>query len=589
MPSIHAAENMSLESGFSDISTAHPNYKAIIYLKEQGIIQGYPDGTFRPDQGINRADFLKMLLMPQVMASERIAELKNCFPDVQAEWFAPYVCLAKKEGVINGHGDGFFRPNDKITFAEAAKIVVNSQNLEVNNSLYNENWYHKFVIALEEKGAIPPSITSFNQHITRGELAEMLWRIKTRQTDLLSQAYNGIAGAMIAQDSPYVRTSVDLLDAEVKKKREEFIAYFRQRYSSELKLEGAPDGVDIPTFKYVEYSGNVTTPHLYSDSYYLDKNSVYYYDSDGYLYRVNADRNTFQMLAGSRNTNWIIFKDINGVYVTKDFSLSLKIKEADPKSFIMLAEADKEFFARDDQHFFHLNWLGDLFIKKIDPSQFQLKIIQHDPDSTAFIYGIDKGVFWYFDENFNKIIFRPEITFEDFVIYQDFYDSILMKEKDNLWFYPANVKSVQLQEDTTVFYGDTIPAEFIKYAQESGSKVMTDAEYFSQLTEADRALQKIEGVNASSVEVLDDWLYFFRDENSVYSLDKTVGFKKLENANPETFQVIISGGKKILKDSKHVWLYIDDFNMNGSDKIVLLEGKNPDDYQDDSPPYYESE
>lgn len=575
---------------FSDVSTDHPYYQAIIYLKDQGIIQGYPDGTFRPDQGINRADFLKMLLMPRVMASGRIAELKNCFPDVQTEWFAPYVCLAKEEAIINGYADGYFRPNDQLSFAEAAKIVVTSQNLEVNNALYNESWFHKYVIALEQKAAIPPSITSFNQRINRGELSEILWRIKTKQTGLLSQTYAGLAGAIFAQENPYLRTPINLLDAEVKKKREAFVAYFQQRYNSELKLEGAPDGVDIPTFKYVEYSRYVTTPYLYQyiDSYYLDKNNAYFYD-DGSLHRINADRNTFKILAGSRNTNWIIFKDINGVYITDDFSASAKIKEAVPETFKMLAETENNLFAQDNDVFFHLNWLGGLYTKKIDPAEFQLKVVQHDPDSTAFIYGVDKGVFWYYDKNFNKIIFRPEIKFEDFIIYQDVYGSILMKEKDNLWFYPARVKNVQLQEDTTVFYGDTIPEEFIKYAKESGSKVMTDTEYFSQLTEADRALQKIEGVKASSVEVLDDWLYFFRDEKSVYSLDKTVGLKKLENADPETFQVIVSGGKKILKDAQHVWLYIDDFNMKGGDRIVLLEGKNPDDYQNDtaSPPVLE--
>lgn len=95
----------------------------------QGIIEGYPDGTLRPRQSINRAEALKILLL--TASSDRIlADLGSpdlpppLFSDVPPDaWFAGYVAKGQALGLIEGYHDGTFRPEQPITRAEAAKII----------------------------------------------------------------------------------------------------------------------------------------------------------------------------------------------------------------------------------------------------------------------------------------------------------------------------------------------------------------------------------------------------------------------------------------------------------------------------------
>ncbi|MFH0851669.1 MAG: S-layer homology domain-containing protein, partial [Candidatus Peregrinibacteria bacterium] len=85
---------------FPDVIQGYYGYTAITELARRGIISGYPDGTFKPSKNLNRAELSKILisaLRPQEVRSESF-----CFPDVKDEWFAPYVCAAKRLGWLSG-------------------------------------------------------------------------------------------------------------------------------------------------------------------------------------------------------------------------------------------------------------------------------------------------------------------------------------------------------------------------------------------------------------------------------------------------------------------------------------------------------
>ena len=89
--------------------------------KESGIVEGYPDG-FHPNNPITRAAALKILLEA---AGMEVGSGVTGFPDVpQDAWFAPYVAFAETNGIVGGYPDGTFGPGNRITRAEVAKIVV---------------------------------------------------------------------------------------------------------------------------------------------------------------------------------------------------------------------------------------------------------------------------------------------------------------------------------------------------------------------------------------------------------------------------------------------------------------------------------
>jgi hypothetical protein len=162
----------------SDIN-GHPYENAIDYLLQKGIISGYPDGTFKPNQTVNRAEFTKMIVNA-AMTIDTSVSLSMCFPDVKDQWFARYVCFARIKQIISGYPDGFFRPEQTINFVEASKILVLTNKLAYQNG---DTWYYGYVKSLEDSKYIPVSITKLDQQVTRAELAEMLWRILQKKSD----------------------------------------------------------------------------------------------------------------------------------------------------------------------------------------------------------------------------------------------------------------------------------------------------------------------------------------------------------------------------------------------------------------------
>lgn len=175
------------DSRFSDVVSSHENLDAINYVKDQGIVDGYPDGTFLPDKTINRAEFTK-IIMEAVFPGESVGRL--CFPDVgRREWFSKYVCFAKKQGIIDGYPDGYFKPAQLISFAEAAKIIVSAFDYRVDS---DDIWYKPYVDELSNQGAIPVTIVAFDKNITRGEMAEMIYRLHGEVGDKDSLSYDTI-------------------------------------------------------------------------------------------------------------------------------------------------------------------------------------------------------------------------------------------------------------------------------------------------------------------------------------------------------------------------------------------------------------
>lgn len=174
---------------FSDVTQDSINVDAIQTLKDEGVIEGYGDGTYKPGQKINRAEFTKIVMGPII---EDMTQ-KNCFPDVKDEWFAPYVCEAKNLNVIEGYPDGEFKPGEQINFSEAAKIISNAYELAVEGS-DAELWYKQYIDAMAEEKAVPLSVTFFDEEIDRGEMAEMIYRISEEVTTKATRTFEEING-----------------------------------------------------------------------------------------------------------------------------------------------------------------------------------------------------------------------------------------------------------------------------------------------------------------------------------------------------------------------------------------------------------
>lgn len=187
---------------FVDVSGSHANAEAIAYVRDFGVVSGYPDGTFKPARTINRAEFTKIIVEARHDAAE-IDDLLSrvrlaAMADVESDaWYAYYVNAARALGMVGGYPDGTFKPAATINVAESAKILAEAYDLQV---IDGDVWYEGYVRALADLRAIPASIERVNDLLTRGEMAEMVFRLETGTTTKTSVTYDQLTGGASRDD-----------------------------------------------------------------------------------------------------------------------------------------------------------------------------------------------------------------------------------------------------------------------------------------------------------------------------------------------------------------------------------------------------
>ena len=123
--SMMIARIMSGEDSFSGNSDKYSDANnawysgAINYVENKGIIKGYPDGHFRPNNNITRAEFVQMVAN---YLNEGV-DVKSGFRDVNDHWAKDAIDIVTDKGYIKGYPDGYFRPDKEITRAEAVSIL----------------------------------------------------------------------------------------------------------------------------------------------------------------------------------------------------------------------------------------------------------------------------------------------------------------------------------------------------------------------------------------------------------------------------------------------------------------------------------
>ena len=112
-------ENMTSENSFSDVSEGQWFNKAVSTMAAMGVLTGYPDGTFRPNQAITRAEFASIAARFDLNPADGTAT----FSDTVGHWAEAEISKAVRNGWVNGYPDGTFLPDQPITRAEAMALI----------------------------------------------------------------------------------------------------------------------------------------------------------------------------------------------------------------------------------------------------------------------------------------------------------------------------------------------------------------------------------------------------------------------------------------------------------------------------------
>lgn len=144
-----------MSNPFTDLET-HWSQNYVMDLYKRRLIDGYKNNIFKPDQPITRAELTKLALVSFGWRDQiLLASDDQPFKDINADdWFSDYVITAKDAGIINGYKDDTFKPNQSINRAETIKILMNAagysdNELEAKNHIFADvkadDWYSSYL------------------------------------------------------------------------------------------------------------------------------------------------------------------------------------------------------------------------------------------------------------------------------------------------------------------------------------------------------------------------------------------------------------------------------------------------------------
>lgn len=199
-------------ASFSDVNSSTDYENSINWLANEGVIYGHPDGTFKPDDCVNRAEFLKMLFK----ATESEWHMSEIYyPDVPVDaWYQEYVSYFSSHGVVQGYPDGTFKPSKCVNRAEAVKMafegfdptIIGTYGFEPPypfEDLNQDAWYYYYVYNAFLNAQLPMDHMGIsdiqngkgyygpNESMSRKEVAALLYRIKaTKDADHQTNYYS---------------------------------------------------------------------------------------------------------------------------------------------------------------------------------------------------------------------------------------------------------------------------------------------------------------------------------------------------------------------------------------------------------------
>ena len=184
---------------YADLPEDYWAKKPIEYLATLGIMGGYPDLTFRPEKVVTRAELAVILVKAKGLAPQSASDVK--FKDIKSQnWYAPYVSTAVQRGYLKGYPDKTFRPDQRITRAEASLIFARFAGLyvkpkvmlQVYPDVKKKHWASPAIAAGKQQGFYEYlGVAKFgaDEFLTRAEAAEVLSKtpsVKAKIKELIS-------------------------------------------------------------------------------------------------------------------------------------------------------------------------------------------------------------------------------------------------------------------------------------------------------------------------------------------------------------------------------------------------------------------
>lgn len=191
----------TVATNFSDAADV-TNFDAVTTLTALGIIEGFDDGTFRPEATVTRAQMAKMIFTIRAEESDlaMYTEASTSFTDISTHWAKGYIIYCEQHGIIDGHTDGTFAPDAYVTGTQALKMALTAlgYNSE-HHGFTGASWAENIKNVASADARITSGVDGTNTASTRDNAAQLL--------------YNALYATVVFYDKANGNYSIDIGEA----------------------------------------------------------------------------------------------------------------------------------------------------------------------------------------------------------------------------------------------------------------------------------------------------------------------------------------------------------------------------------------
>ena len=165
-------------AAFTDSADFKVKTEVVDTLVQLGVINGYTDGSFKPNDTVTRAEMAKMIYVLRTGNSDASAynNDKTTFTDVNGHWAAGYIKYCQSLGIIAGVSATQFKPDANVTAQEAAKMLLVTLGYDAQKAgLVGINWASKTNALADENGLLEDVNTSFTSACPRQYAAQLIY------------------------------------------------------------------------------------------------------------------------------------------------------------------------------------------------------------------------------------------------------------------------------------------------------------------------------------------------------------------------------------------------------------------------------
>jgi hypothetical protein len=160
--------------------------EAVEFLSAYGVVNGFPDGTFKPDDPVTRAQISKMITI--VLGFEEFTEnMESTFTDMDGHWGERYVEVAHAFDIVQGYLDGTFGPDNEITYTEVITMIVRS--LGYTDQSLPGSWPYDYLVKAGDLGIVD-GIPLAGEQATRGDIALMTYNALFSEKGAVDESNN---------------------------------------------------------------------------------------------------------------------------------------------------------------------------------------------------------------------------------------------------------------------------------------------------------------------------------------------------------------------------------------------------------------